>query len=76
MSLANELMAVDVEGEGDTLEVGIPQRLFQVAFPPPPQRNVFDVTADGERFLVNALVEDSTSTSIPWVLNWTADLEP
>ena len=69
MSLANDLMAVDVEGEGDTLEVGIPQRLFQLASDPTfQQRNPFDVTADGERFLVNALVEDSTP--ITWVFNW------
>ena len=77
VSLANELMAVDVEREGDTLEVGIPHRLFPLASDPTfLQRNPFDVTADGQRFLVNALAEDSASTSITWVLNWTADLEP
>ena len=77
VSLTNDLMAVDVEAEGDTLEVGIPQRLFSLASDPTfVQRNPFDVTADGQRFLVNALVEESRSTSITWVLNWTADLEP
>ena len=76
MSLTNDLMAVDVEGEGDTLEVGIPQRLFQLASNPTfVQRNPFDVAADGQRFLVNALVEESLSTPITWVLNWTAELE-
>ena len=70
-------MAVDVEAEGDTLEVGIPQRLFHLASDPTfVQRNPFDVTANGQRFLVNALVEESLSTPITWVLNWTADLEP
>ena len=74
-SLDNGLMAVDVEAEGDTLEVGIPHRLFQLASSPTfGQRNPFDVTADGQRFVVNALVEGSTP--ITWVLNWTADLEP
>ena len=77
MSLANDLMAVDVEAEGDTLEVGIPQRLFHLASDPTfVQRNPFDVTADGQRFLVNTLVEESRSTPITWVLNWTAELEP
>ena len=77
VSLANDLMAVDVEGEGDTLDVGIPQRLFQLASDPTfLQRNPFDVTADGQRFLVNALVEESLSTPITWVLNWPAELEP
>ena len=76
VSLANEweLMAVDVEAEGDTLDVGIPHRLFQLASNPTfVQRNPFDVTADGQRFLVNALVEGSTP--ITWVLNWPAELE-
>ena len=77
VSLANELMAVDVEAERDTLDIGIPHRLFPLASNPSfQQRNPFDVTADGQRFLVNALVEDSASTSITWVLNWPAELEP
>ena len=76
VSRANDLIAVDVEAEGDTLEVGIPQRLFHLASDPTfVQRNPFDVTADGQRFLVNALVEESLSTPITWVLNWTAELE-
>ena len=76
VSLANDLMAVDVEAEGDTLEVGIPQPLFHLASDPTyMQRNPFDVAADGQRFLVNALVEDSLSTPITWVLNWAAQLE-
>ena len=55
--------------------MGIPQRLFHLASDQTyMQRNPFDVTADGQRFLVNALVEESLST-ITWVLNWTAELE-
>ena len=72
-SLDNEVMAVDVEAEGDTLEVGIPHRLFPLAFTFG-ERNPFNVTTDGQRFLVNALVEGSTP--ITWVFNWTAELEP
>ena len=78
VSLDGELMAVDVEAVGDTLERGtIPQPLFPLSsrIPDPDPRNVFDVTADGQRFLVNTLVEGPGSTSITWVLNWTADLE-
>ena len=74
-SLDNQVMAVDVEAQGETLEVGIPHRLFQAAFKSfLAERHFFDVTADGQRFLVSALVEDSTP--ITWVLNWPADLEP
>ncbi len=71
----DELMAVDIAVDGDALQVGIPHRLFQVAFKTQPQRNVFDVTADGQKFLVNALVDGAGSVPITWVLNWTAELE-
>ena len=70
-------MAVDIDGAGDAPIVGIPRSLFQVPFKQTPlPRNVFDVTADGERFLVDTLVEGARSASITWVLNWAAELEP
>ena len=73
----NHLMAVAIEAAGDTPIVGIPQQLFQVPFGQASfQRNVFDVTSDGQRFLVNTLVEPVRSASIAWVLNWAAELEP
>ena len=76
LSLNNELMVVDIETAGDAPMVGIPHALFQVPFRQvPPQRNSFDVTADGQRFLVNTLVEGAGSAPITWVLNWMAELE-
>ena len=36
----------------------------------------YDVTADGERFLVNALAEETAAVPITVVVNWTAALEP
>ncbi len=57
--------------------MGIPHPLFQVSFRrTPTQRNVFDVTADGQRFLVSTRVQGALSVPITWVLNWTAELEP
>ena len=39
-------------------------------------QNVFDVTPDGQRFLVNTTLDnESTNNPINWVLNWTAELE-
>ena len=35
----------------------------------------YDVTADGERFLVNTLVEGALAARITWVLNWATELE-
>ncbi len=72
----NKLMAVDIDVTGDAPVVGTPQVLFETLFRSTPiQRNVFDVSADGERFLVNTLVEGALSAPITWVLDWTAELE-
>ncbi len=77
LSLDNELMAVDIETTGQVPTWENPRALFQAPFRQnPPQRNSYDVTADGERFLVNAMVEGALSAPITWVLNWTAELEP
>ncbi|MDP7690334.1 MAG: DegT/DnrJ/EryC1/StrS family aminotransferase [Vicinamibacterales bacterium] len=74
----NQLMAVDIDVTGDApIVIGTPQQLFEAPFRQTPiQRNVFDVSADGERFLVNTLVEGALSAPITWVLNWPAELEP
>ncbi len=72
----DQLMVVDIDATGDVPIVGIPQPLFQVPFRRGTQRNVFDVTADGQRFLVNTLVAGGGAAPITWVLNWAAQLEP
>ena len=71
----DQLMVVDIDATGDVPIVGIPQPLFQVPFRRATQRNVFDVTADGQRFLVNTLVEGARTAPITWVLNWAEQLE-
>ena len=38
--------------------------------------HIYDVTADGERFLVNAIAEGTTAIPITVVVNWMAALEP
>ena len=78
LSAAREVMAVDIDIDTaeDTPVVGIPHRLFVPALSSKGQRNVFDVTADGQRFLVNTLAEGEVPARITWVLNWTAELEP
>jgi serine/threonine protein kinase len=74
VSPANEVMAVDIDTTRDSVDFGTPHALFQVPFREAPiQRNVFDVTADGQRFLVNVNA-GSRAGSIAWLLNWTASL--
>jgi serine/threonine protein kinase len=62
-----QVMAVPVT-LGSTLQAGLPQPLF--AIPPGSQ---FDVSPDGQRFLVNARVQGPESPPLNVVVNWTAE---
>jgi Tol biopolymer transport system component len=66
-----KLMAVEVRG-GTQLEVGTPRSLFAIRTRPfgPTLPHLYDVSADGRRFLVNTLVEDAARTPITVVVNW------
>jgi hypothetical protein len=64
-------MAVEVRA-APTFQVGIPKALFKTQLRPPPGAQ-FDVTPDGERFLVNMRPGDQVSDPITLVQNWTAD---
>jgi hypothetical protein len=73
--LNNKLMAASVNTKGSVLEVGAAKVLFD--FPQMDYPNIwytgypYDVSADGQRFLVNA-APDLVETPITVVLNWTA----
>lgn len=54
----NKLMAVDVNGDGESFRADIPKALFEARLPPVQLRNRYLVTADGKRFLMNTLVEE------------------
>jgi eukaryotic-like serine/threonine-protein kinase len=74
----NRFMAVSVRS-GTGFEAGDPVPLFRspwpVGFTLRAWYAAYDVSADGQRFLVNAVVEDAASTPINVVLNWTAGLK-
>jgi Tol biopolymer transport system component len=72
-----KLMAVDVK-EGPPFEASPPRALFQTR----PRGHVssadsfsYDVTADGQRFLVNTDVGGDVSPPLTVVLNWAAELK-
>jgi Tol biopolymer transport system component len=71
------LMAADVK-TGAGFEVGFPSVLF-VTHPRQPISAMdffsYDVTADGQRFLVNTKVDTSNSAPLSVILNWAAELE-
>jgi len=70
------LMAVDVNTDSSAFSAGIPTELFRAEMEAPnTRRNNYLPSADGQRFLVNTLAEDASTSSIEVLVNWTALLE-
>ena len=69
------LMAVLVQ-IGATFDAGTPAALFRVEVPADFDRyDQYDVTADGQRFLVNTTVAEANRLPLTTVVNWTRDLK-
>ena len=70
-------MAVSVRA-GATFEAGTPAPLFQTRIfgvgPAVNYSHQYDVTADGQRFLLNVDLSEATAGPITVVLNWLAGL--
>jgi hypothetical protein len=58
------LVSVPVETAGGVLRTGAPRPLFKIS-----ENGSFDVTADGQRFLVNRAVSD-IDPPISVIVNW------
>ena len=68
------LMAVDVDVH--KLAFGVPHKLFEFrSGNGPPTVAPYDVSADGKRFLLNTMVDESGGAPLTIVLNWTADMK-
>ena len=74
MAADRRLMAVDVTA-GSSFEARAPKALFQTQVVRYDAPNRYDVSADGQRFLVNCPVGEVSQTPITVVLNWTAGLK-
>ena len=76
LSADHKLMALEVNTEGATVEHHAPNALFvtRVGGIDTPG-DYYAVTADGQRFILNNLVEEAAHTPITVVLNWTAQLK-
>jgi Tol biopolymer transport system component len=70
----HKLMAVAVR-TGTTFELETPKSLFQVRIRNDPSGRHYDVSADGQRFLVNAPLVEEDSPPITLVQNWPALLK-
>ena len=76
----NTLMAATVNGQGSAFEVGAVRALFEIqrrmaAYLGYNSGNNYDVSPDGQRFLVNVAVAGQTTAPIALVVNWPAALE-
>jgi len=70
----NKLMSAVVNGAGSAFEVGALRSLFETR-PTTQARSMYDVSPDGQRFLVNMLVDDVAAAPITLVVNWPALLK-
>jgi hypothetical protein len=62
-------MSAEAHGAGARFEVGAVKPLFEIR----PQVRGWDITADGQKFLVNTVAEQ-TEPSITLLVNWTETL--
>lgn len=63
------MMSVPVKGSGARFEAGTPTPLFQVDHVPS-AGPIFDVTADGQRFMVNTAVPSKVPPHVVVIVNW------
>jgi hypothetical protein len=68
-----KLMAAAVNGQGQEFEVSGVRPLFEVRTNAG-GRYPFDVSADGQRFLVNTIIEATAQPPITLVVNWASAL--
>ena len=73
MTSDRKLMSAEVNGKGGIFEVGAVKPLFQTRAVSPAM--LYDVTADGQRFLVINSVEEEESSPLTLVVNWNAGLK-
>jgi Tol biopolymer transport system component len=71
MAADRALMVVDVQ-PGKTLSAGVPRKLFQTTGVV--ANRGFEVSPDGQRFLIRSLADDVPDRPITVVLNWWVDL--
>ncbi|HKD11409.1 MAG TPA: protein kinase [Thermoanaerobaculia bacterium] len=75
LSLDNKIMSVPVEA-GSSFHAGTPVPLFAVhPGPGGPTGGVYDVSADGKRFLVNSVPADQGSPALSLLVHWTGLLK-
>jgi eukaryotic-like serine/threonine-protein kinase len=74
ITTSGKVMSTAVHPSGEVFEFEPPAKLFQTR-PIPKVWNFFDVSPDGQKFLVNLPIEWASSSQIMVVTNWTEKLK-
>lgn len=69
-----QMMAVDVNQKGTSLQLGAPHALFKTAIMGG-SRGPYTVSADGKKFVVNTVTQEPITEPLTLITNWTADLK-
>jgi eukaryotic-like serine/threonine-protein kinase len=77
ISADGKLTAVPVTTDGPTFIAGVPRALFDVDVPESsaPYPSDYAVSADGQRFFVNTVVDQPTRPALTVILNWAAEIK-
>jgi hypothetical protein len=74
LGLDNKMMAIAVHADS-TFHADSPAALFEMRPTQTPFSSSFDVSADGQKFLLNTSAVEDGSPPFSLVVNWTAALE-
>jgi eukaryotic-like serine/threonine-protein kinase len=69
-----QIMAVEVQPNGSSLQLGTPHSLFKTTTVSGPQ-GPYAVSADGKKFVMNTVLPQSITEPLTLVTNWPADLK-
>ncbi|HEU5236336.1 MAG TPA: hypothetical protein VFU37_04295, partial [Pyrinomonadaceae bacterium] len=73
LSPDRKIMAVDIKEDATKFEPGTPKLLFEARMLiPPGNPTSYEVSRNGQRFLINTPVEQSSASPLTVVLNWPA----
>ncbi len=69
----DEIMTAEVDGSQSTFQIGEVKKMFPVSTSKP--GSVYDVTNNGQRFIVNTVLQSSDKSKVVMVKNWDQNLE-
>ncbi|MBF8296773.1 MAG: serine/threonine protein kinase [Bacteroidetes bacterium] len=76
LELDAKIMAAEITLGSTTVDVGSARSLFQIRPFGGGARDIYDVTSDGQRFLVASPGSEEISSPVTLVVNWTAEIRP